>query len=114
MLIASREKPLGYRRVSELLVELANFGIAHSNTSSRGRHGYGTEYKLSISPDIAGKACSEKWWNDLVRRKTNLKTQQRRSDIWKPLLPKAEASRLSNLFDGTRKNAWKNLLGLEE
>lgn len=38
-------KPLGYRRVGELLTEMENTGLAVSQTHSKGRHGYGTQYK---------------------------------------------------------------------
>ncbi|MDE1817949.1 MAG: hypothetical protein KGI19_05050 [Thaumarchaeota archaeon] len=41
-------KPLSYRRVSELLTDLENTGFVVSQTSSKGRHGYGTQYKLVI------------------------------------------------------------------
>lgn len=111
--LVSSKKPLSYRRVSELLVELANFGIAESHTSSRGRHGYGTEYKLSISPEIAGKACSEEWWNGLVKSKTNFKAQQRQSQFWKPSGDK-KAAKLYASFDDAWKIAWKNYVGLKE
>lgn len=47
-------KPLTYRCVSELLVELQNIGIAISQTASKGRHGYGTQYRLTISPEAVG------------------------------------------------------------
>src|SRR5205085_5542951 len=43
-------KTLSYRRVSELLTELENAGIADSKTRSKGRHGYGTQFRLVVSP----------------------------------------------------------------
>ena len=62
-------KPLSYRRVSELLVELVNSGIAVSQTSSKGRKGYGSQFKLVVAPDIVGNAASEKWWSSIVAEK---------------------------------------------
>lgn len=70
LLILSKEtKPLGYRRVSELLTELENTGLVVAQTSSKGRHGYGTQYNLVVSPDIVGKAVAEEWWNNIVQHK---------------------------------------------
>jgi len=114
LIIGSREKPLTYRRVSELLVELANFGIALSHTSSSGRHGYGTKYKLSIPPDMVGKAFSEEWWDFLVKSKTRLKTRQYQFQFRKPLRGKGLARSMYKLYNDSRKNVWKNFVGLEE
>jgi cell division control protein 6 len=63
--------PLGYRRFSELMTELVNSGIARSNTMSKGRHGYGTEFKLTVPPEIVGKSCSTEWWDAVVSHKKN-------------------------------------------
>jgi cell division control protein 6 len=62
-------KPLTYRRIAELLTELENMGLVISHTSSKGRHGYGTQYKLVVPPEAIGKVCFPDWWNDLVQRK---------------------------------------------
>jgi cell division control protein 6 len=61
--------PLTYRRISELLTELENMGLVTSHTSSKGRHGYGTQYKLVVPPDVIGKVCFPDWWSDLTQRK---------------------------------------------
>ena len=54
-LIVSKEiKSLTYRRVAELLAELENAGLAVSQTSSKGRGGYGTAYKLTVPPEAIG------------------------------------------------------------
>ena len=56
--ILSRDtKPLTYRRIAELLTELENMGLVTSHTSSKGRQGYGTQYKLVVPPEVVGKAC---------------------------------------------------------
>jgi len=60
-------KPLSYRRITDLLVELENTGVVTSRTLSRGRHGYGTEYKLRISPDMVGPSINKEWWERLVK-----------------------------------------------
>lgn len=68
-LVQKGTKPLTYRRISELLTELENTGLALSQTGSRGRHGYGTQYKLTLLPEIIGRAISADYWNSVVSRK---------------------------------------------
>ena len=55
-------KPLSYRRVSDLLVELQDTGLVISRTLSRGRHGFGTEYRLKFSHEIIGWELDKDWW----------------------------------------------------
>jgi cell division control protein 6 len=62
-------KPLTYRRVSELLTEVENTGLAVSQTSSKGRYGYGTQYKLTVLPEVIGRAISTDYWKAIVARK---------------------------------------------
>jgi len=72
--ILSKElKPLSYRRIVDLLVEVENSGLVVSRTLSRGRQGYGTEYKLKLSPDLVGPYISSKnkWWESVVENKRN-------------------------------------------
>ncbi|MGB9003974.1 MAG: hypothetical protein WCC52_09240 [Nitrosotalea sp.] len=40
-----------------------------SQTSSKGRHGYGTQYKLVASPEMVGPIIGKEWWEDLVKTK---------------------------------------------
>jgi archaeal cell division control protein 6 len=54
-ILSKDEKILSYRRISELLVELENTGLVKSQTVSKGRHGYGTQYKLAVSSDMIGR-----------------------------------------------------------
>ncbi|MGI0049565.1 MAG: Cdc6/Cdc18 family protein, partial [Nitrososphaera sp.] len=68
-LVREGTRPLTYRRVSELLIELENSGFAVSQTSSKGRHGYGTQYRLTVSPEIVGRAISKEWWDGVVASK---------------------------------------------
>jgi cell division control protein 6 len=68
-LVQKGTRLLTYRRVSELLTELENTGLAVSQTSSKGRHGYGTQYRLTVSPEIIGHAVSKEWWDGVVAGK---------------------------------------------
>jgi Cdc6-like AAA superfamily ATPase len=58
-IVSKDHTPLKYRRVSDLLVELENTGILVSRAYSRGRGGYGKEYKLKVDPDIVGPSVDE-------------------------------------------------------
>src|SRR5687768_1686460 len=68
---AKETNPLTYRRISELLTELENMGLVISHTSSKGRQGYGTQYKLVVPPEVIGKVCARpEWWSNIVQMKT--------------------------------------------
>ena len=68
-ILRKETKPLSYRRIVDLLVELENTGLVVSRTLSRGRHGYGTEYKLKVSPYMIGPFVGKKWWEGVDDRK---------------------------------------------
>ena len=59
-------KPLTYRRVSEILREMERMGLVISQTRSRGRQGYGTQYKLEISPHAVGRKLNANWWEGVL------------------------------------------------
>ena len=71
-LVSKDHTPLKYRRVSDLLVELENTGILISRAYSRGRGGYGKEYKLKVDPSLVGPSVNEEFYDSLVQRKTSL------------------------------------------
>jgi len=50
--LKGKSKLLSYRRVSELLREIKQAGFLTSSTASSGRHGYGTQYRLTIAPEL--------------------------------------------------------------
>jgi cell division control protein 6 len=110
-ILAKGEKPLSYRRISELLTELENTGLVVSQTSSKGRHGYGTQYKLVISPEMAGRAISEQWWNGIV----SAKLEQESAIKSKSLRLGSKSGHFGNLLktmDQNNENAWKRYVGL--
>ena len=45
-------KPLSYRRFSDILVEFEDSGLCVSRALSKGRYGYGKQYKLTMPPRI--------------------------------------------------------------
>ena len=70
--IVSKDNQLKYRRVSDLLVELENTGILVSRAYSRGRGGYGKEYKLRVDPGIVGPSVSEEFYDSQVKRRAEI------------------------------------------
>lgn len=83
-IIAKDGKQLTYRRFSELLTELENMGLVVSHTSSKGRHGYGSQYKLVVSPEIIGKTCFPDWWMETVRKKKQHETDEQLNSLFAP------------------------------
>ena len=76
-LVSGNNKPLSYRRVSDLLVELDNSGLVVSRAYSRGRNGYGKEYKLKVSPDLVGPVIGKDWFDSLVEQKARTDEAER-------------------------------------
>jgi len=70
------EKGLSYRRISDILSELTQGGILHSNTRSSGRHGYGTQYELRIPPDMILKIYKELFEKLQEDKKRHLKVKE--------------------------------------
>jgi len=68
-ILSKETKSLSYRRIVDLLVEIENSGLVISRTISRGRKGYGNEFKLKLSPNMVGSYVSDEWWKSVVRRK---------------------------------------------
>jgi len=50
--LEGKSKLLSYRRVSELLREIKQAGFLTSKTGSSGRYGFGSQYRLTISPEM--------------------------------------------------------------
>ena len=105
--LSSNSKSLSYRRVSELLVELVNSGIAESHTGSKGRRGYGSQFRLLMSPEIVGHAVSEEWWETLVNEKQKHKSSMALNSIGFA----GKRSDLLKTFEKTSKQNWDRFVG---
>lgn len=75
------EKGLSYRRVSDILSELTQGGILYSNTRSRGRHGYGTQYDLRVPPEMILKFYGKTFEQMQKDKKRHLEVKE--SPKWK-------------------------------
>ena len=96
-MVSKEYAALKYRRVSDLLVELENSGMLVSRTYSRGRGGYGKEYKLKLDPALVGPSVDRDFYESLVERKAkidNIKKRQKRIKS----LGRLRGGRYSNLF----------------
>ena len=67
--IVSDKKPLSYRRIFDLLVELDNSGLLVSRAYSSGRNGYGKEYKLKVSPELVGPEVNPEYFDALMKHR---------------------------------------------
>jgi len=102
---------ISYRRFSEMLVELVNSGIAVSQTISKGRHGYGSQFKLTVDPELIGNTCFSDWWSNLVKVKTSHNASKKSQDL---LSFGKRTSGLSNWYkamNSTNNDTWNNFVG---
>jgi cell division control protein 6 len=91
-------------------------GLVISHTSSKGRHGYGTQYKLVVPPEAIGKVCFPDWWSNLVEKK--IQHDNSASSIFNPrnystLFNKKSGpgSLLNSISDD--EDSWNEFIGLE-
>ncbi len=89
-------------------------GLVISHTSSKGRQGYGTQYKLVVPPEAIGKVCFPDWWSNLVQRK--IQHDKSASSIFNPknystLFNKKSGGRLLKSINDDRN--WNEFVGLE-
>ena len=110
-IIRGSNKQLTYRRVSELFTELENTGIMVSQTSSRGRHGYGTQYKLTVSPEMIGEVCFPDWWKKLVDRKKTQEELEAQRKTERKSLAKTGYMPLLDSLEQHEKKEWNDFVG---
>lgn len=108
-LIASDIKPLTYRRISELLNDLENSGLVISQTLSSGRHGYGKQYRLHVSPVIIGSTCFPDWWKNIEKRKYKHTQDMIEMRHWEN--PKGKRSGLAQVLSESEEKIWDNYVG---
>lgn len=115
-MIIKDEKPLGYRRVSEILVDIANSGIAVSNTGSKGRGGYGTQYKLNVSPEMIGKFCFAEWWAGVEKRKKEHQMEKKNLKAKKQMYASTgrRLKNLDNVLENLYEKSWSDFSGLDK
>src|SRR5215216_4681549 len=107
--------PLTYRRIAELLTELENMGLVTSHTGSKGRKGYGTQYKLVVPPEAIGKVCFPDWWSDLIQRKIqhnkSVSSLFNSKNYHSTLFNNKKG--LSGLINSMNEDSWNEFVGLK-
>jgi cell division control protein 6 len=99
------------------LTELENMGLVVSHTSSKGRHGYGTQYKLVVSPEIVGMVCFPGWWMETIRKKKQHETNEELGSLFtqKQRNRNPSAGRnnnsLSSMLSSFDERSWKKFVG---
>ncbi len=84
-----------------------------SRTISKGRGGYGTEYKLKISPDMVGPQVNEKWWNELVSNKKAHEADVKYRKSLSDLSSSSGYKLLIKSLDRRSEENWNKKLGLD-
>lgn len=112
-LVPKGTKTLSYRRVSDLLTELENTGLVISQTSSKGRRGYGSQYKLTASPEIVGRAISEEWWNGIVKAKQEHESFTPVSGFGFDSPMAKGFDNIGKMLNKTERDKWQNFVGLD-
>ena len=111
--VGKNTEPLSYRRIADLLVEIKNSGLVESRTISKGRGGYGTKYKLKISPDMVGPQVNEKWWNELVSNKKAHEADVKYRKSLSDLSSSSSYKLLIKSLDRHSEENWNKKLGLD-
>jgi len=120
----NENKPLTYRRISKLLNELENMGLVISHTSSKGRRGYGTQYKLVVPPEVIGKVCvaaADSWTQIEQRKKEHDRDKGGTESLFAPSKRNStslfkrnnNSSLVGGIFDSIRDDSWKQFVGSE-
>jgi cell division control protein 6 len=99
---------------------LENTGLTVSHTASKGRQGYGTQYKLTLSPEIVGNACFPDFWKKIEENKKRheLDLEQRKSldGMFGSRSKNSFFSSTNGLVKSLRQDAdneWKDYVGLD-
>ena len=110
-IIPKDSHPISYRRFSEMLVELVNSGIAISQTISKGRRGYGSQFKLTADPELIGNSCFAEWWQDIVKAKNLHESSKKSQNLWSLEKKSSSLSLLSGLLDSKKDDSWNDYVG---
>lgn len=106
--LSDDKHPISYRRFSEMLIELVNSGIAISQTSSKGRHGYGSQFKLTVDPTLIGTLCFSDWWAGIVKAKVSHEAHKKSQDRLSSL---GKRGKFSNIFGDRGNDRWNEYVG---
>ena len=109
--ITKESRQISYRRFSEMLVELVNSGIAISQTISKGRHGYGSQFKITADPTLIGNSCFSDWWASIVKAKISHEARKKRQDLLSFGKLRSRLPHWSSLLNSKNNNNWDDYVG---
>ena len=110
--IPDKVRPLAYRRVSELLIDLENTGIVKYNTSSHGRYGRDTQFTLTELPETVGAICFPDAWKNVVTRKREYEEEMEK--IATPGMLHDPKSVASKMLAKMKQEEWKEFVGVDK
>ena len=110
-IVSSDSHQISYRRFSEMLVELVNSGIATSQTMSKGRHGYGSQFKLTAEPALIGSSCFPEWWASIEKTKISHDATKRRQELFSFGRSDSRFSKLRKMLDSQNLDEWNDYVG---
>ena len=116
-IISKDGNQLPHRQFSELLTEFENMGLVVSHTSSKGRHDYGIQYKLAVSPEIVGNVWFPSWWMETVRKKKQHKTNEELDSLFTPKQRSGNSTArrndnsLGSMPSSSNERSWKEFVG---
>ena len=109
--ISNDSHQISYRRFSEMLVELVNSGIAVSQTISKGRQGYGSQFKITIDPEIIGSSCFSDWWSGIVKAKISHESSQKSQNLLSFGKRKSGLSNWYKVLNSKNNDTWNDYVG---
>lgn len=109
--ISKDSHQISYRRFSEMLVELVNSGIAVSQTISKGRRGYGSQFKLTVDPEIIGVSCFLEWWTSIVKAKISHDSSQKSQNLLSFGKRNSGLSNWTKILNSQNKDHWDDYVG---
>jgi len=92
-------------------------GLVVSHTSSKGRHDYGIQYKLAVSPEIVGNVWFLSWWMETVRKKKQHKTNEELDSLFTPKqrsrnsTARRNNNSLGSMLSSFNERSWKEFVG---
>lgn len=108
--IPSKIKPLGYRRISELLIDLENTGIVKYHTASRGKYGRDTRFKIMDLPETVGETCFSDAWKKVVLKKKE--RMQELEEMSTPSIGYNPKSAAFKMLAKMKEDEWNKFVGV--
>ncbi len=94
-----------------MLVELVNSGITISQTISKGRQGYGSQFRLTVDPNLIGISCFPERWKRIVNAKAAHDVMQKSQNMSSHGKRNSSLSNLCDILDFNAEKNWNDYVG---